>query len=71
MASKAKWQWVVVFMDGTKIDVPVARGAKDARLQAMWMVRERTGEFPRTPVVEVQKRPTGASPFVYLSRRSR
>jgi hypothetical protein len=70
-APKAKWHWVVVFADRSTIDVPVARGAKDARLQAMWIVKERTGEWPTRPIVEVQKRPTGTNGLVYMSYRRR
>jgi len=68
---EAKWKWVVVFANGSTMDVPVASGARDARLQAMWMVKERTGAWPRHAIVEVQKHPTNGNGFMYKSYRTR
>lgn len=68
---EAKWTWIVVFANGDQVDVPVATGARDARLQAMWIVREQTGKWPVYPIVEVQKHPTHGNGFMYMSYRSK
>jgi hypothetical protein len=67
----AKWTWVVVFADGREVDVPVARGAHDAKLQAWWIEKEQTGAWPKYPIVEVQKHPTGGNGCMYKSYRSK
>jgi hypothetical protein len=70
--SKAKWKWVVVFADGREVNVPVATGARDARMQAWWIIKEETGYWPKSYIVEVQKRPTNDNlGLLYMSYRSK
>lgn len=69
--SEAKWKWVVMFADGSTINVPVAKGAHDARLQAWWIKREQTGAWPRYPIVETQKHPTHGNGCMYKVYRSK
>jgi hypothetical protein len=41
----AKWTRVVRFKTGQTINVPTARGRRDAVLQAYWMVKDQTGQW--------------------------
>lgn len=68
---QAKYRWVVIYRDGLRVNVETASGARDARLQSMWMVKERTGAWPKWGIIEVQKHPTTGNGFMYLSYRSK
>lgn len=66
-----KWKWIVIFRGGDQIVIPSARGARDARMQAMWIVREKTGAWPTIPILEVQRHASSGNGLLYVRYRTR
>lgn len=63
--SRSKYRWVVVMANAEEFAIDTARGPRDARLQAMWLYREKHGNWPTKPMVEVQKHPRHGNGLMY------